>query len=91
MNQYFPQLQGHSSRNINVKLDLFYYAEKADLKGSTCVETSNLAAKTAADFNSLKVEVDKIDAGTLKTLPADLSKLSNAADNHVVKKTVYDK
>ena len=89
MNQYFPQPQEHSSRNINVKLDLFHYAEKADLKGITCVETSNLAGKS--DFHSLKVEVDKIDTGTLKTLPADLSKLSNAADNHIVKRTVYDK
>ena len=35
----------------------------------------------------LKAEVDK----NLKTVPADLSKLSNVVNNDTVKKTVYDK
>ena len=39
----------------------------------------------------LKAEVDKIDADKLKTVPVDLSKLSNVVNNDVVKKTVYDK
>ena len=37
-----------------------------------------------------KVEVDKIDVDKLKTVPVDLSKLSNVANNDV-KKTLYDK
>ena len=34
----------------------------------------------------LKAEVDKIDVDQLKTVPVDLSKLSNVLDNVVVKK-----
>ena len=40
---------------------------------------------------SLKAEVDKIDIEKLKTIPNDLSKLSNVVKNEVAKKTVYDK
>ena len=40
---------------------------------------------------SLKAEVDKIDIEKLKTVPNDLSKLSNVVKNEVAKKTVYDK
>ena len=32
-----------------------------------------------------------MDVDKLKTVPADLSKLSSVADIHVAKKTVYDK
>ena len=39
---------------------------------------------------SLKTEVDKIDVDKLKTVPVDLSKLSNAVKNDVVKKTEYN-
>ena len=38
---------------------------------------------------SLKTEVDKIDPDKLKTVPADLAKLSNVVKNDVVKKTDY--
>ena len=65
------------------------YATKADLKNATVVDTSKLAAKS--DLVSLKAEVDKIDVDKLKTVPVDLSKLSNVADNDVVKKTKYGK
>ena len=34
--------------------------------------------------------MDKLDIGKLSTVPVDLSKLSNAVKNDVVKKTVYD-
>ena len=40
---------------------------------------------------SLKAKIDKIDVDKLKTVPVDLSKLSNIVKNEVVKKTVYDK
>ena len=43
------------------------------------------------DLASLIVKVDNLDIGKLKTVPVDLSKLSNAVDNNVVKKAVYDK
>ena len=88
MIQYFPKPYKSFGRNINVKFDLSNYAAKLDLKNATGVDTSKLAAK----FNlaSLKVEIDKIDVDKLKTVPVDLSKLSNIVNN-VVKKTVYDK
>ena len=35
--------------------------------------------------------MDKIDVDKLKTVPVSLSKLSNVANNEVVKKTVHDK
>ena len=45
------------------------------------------------EFNlaNLKTEVDKLDIDKLLPIPADLSKLNNAVNNDVVKKTVYDK
>ena len=38
----------------------------------------------------LKSEVDKIDVDKFKTVPTDLSKLSNVVKNNVVKKTDYN-
>ena len=89
MGQYFPKPYISFGVNINVKVDLSNYATKADLKNATGVDTSKLAAKS--DLASLKAEVDKIDIGKLKTVPVDLSKLSNVVNNNVVKKTVYNK
>ena len=61
---------------------------KANLKGAAKVDTSNLAGRS--DLASLTPEVDKIDTDKRKTVPVDLSKLSNVVDN-VVKKIVYEK
>ena len=55
----------------------------------THVDTSSFALKT--NFATLKTKVDKLGTDKLKTVPVDLSKLSNAVKNDVVKKTVYDK
>ena len=49
---------------------------------------SSFASKT--NLAALKTEVDKIDADKLKTVPADLAKLSNVVKNDVVKKTDYN-
>ena len=89
MSQYFTKPYEHYSENVKVELDLSNYATKADLKGALGVYTCNLAAKS--DLFSLKAQVDKIDIDKLKTVPADLSKVSNVVDNDVVKKTVHDK
>ena len=64
-------------------------ATKADLKGATEVNTSNLPSKSA--LSKLKFEVDKIDINKLKTVPVHLSKLSNVVNNEVVMKTMFDK
>ena len=45
MSECFPKLYECSDGNINVKLDLSNYATKADLKGATDIDTSNLASK----------------------------------------------
>ena len=39
----------------------------------------------------IKAEVNKIDVDKLKTVPVNLSKLSNVVNKDVVKKTVYNK
>ena len=59
MSEYFPMPHESLGENISVKLDLFSYATKADLKGASGVDKSNLAAKS--DSASLMAEVDKID------------------------------
>ena len=89
MTQYFPKLYEPFLGDINLKVDLSNYATKADLKNATVVNKSPLASKS--DLASWKTKVDKIDVEQLKTVPVDLSKLSNVVNNYVVKRTVNDK
>ena len=84
MSQYFPEPYKHFGGDINVKVDLSNYATRTDLKKAIRDDMSKLAAKS--DLASLKAEIDKIDEKKLKTVPADLSKLSNVVNNEVVKK-----
>ena len=77
-----------SSNNIKVELDLTNYATKTDLNNITHVDTSSFSSKT--NLAALKSEVDKIDIDKLKTAPTDLAKLTNAVENDLVKKTVYN-
>ena len=51
----------------------------------------HLSQQQKSDLASLKAEVDKIDINKLRTLHADLGKLSNVVDSNVVKKYVHDK
>ena len=89
MSQYFPKPYEPFGGDINVKVDLSNYATKADIKNITHIDTSSFALKT--NLASLKTEVDKLDTDKLKTVPVDLSKLTNVVKNDVVKKTEYDK
>ena len=84
---YYPPYKS-SSNNVKVELDLTNYATKTDLKNIIHVDASSFASKT--NLAALKTEVDKIDAEKLKTTPADLTKLTNAIENDVVKKTDYN-
>ena len=84
--QYFPPYQTPS--NVSVKLDLSNYATKDDVKNITRIDVSSFASKT--NLAALKTEVDKLDTDKPKTTPADLAKLTNAVDNELVKKTVYN-
>ena len=85
MSQYFPKPYKSFGRDINVKVDLSNYVTKLDLKNATGVDTSKLVAKS--DLVSVKAKVDKINLDKLKTVPVDLSELSN----DLVKKIVFDK
>ena len=87
MSQYFPKLYNRFDGNVNVEWHLSNYAIKTNLKGVTEIDTTNLALKS--DLVKLKAEKDKIDVDKLKTVPVDLSKLSNIVNNEVVKKTVW--
>ena len=89
MSQYFPKLYGRFGGNINVKGDISNYATKADVKNVTHIDSSRFALKT--NLASLKTEVDEQDVDKLVSVPVDLSKLSDAVKNDVVKKAVYDK
>ena len=84
---YYPPYKS-SSNNVKVELDLTNYATKNDLKNITLVDVSSFASKT--NLAALKTEVDKIDTDKLKTAPTDLAKLTNAIENDLVKKTVYN-
>ena len=84
---YYPPYRS-SSNSIKVKLDLVNYATKTILKNITYADGSSFASKT--NLASLKTEVDKIDTDKLKTVPANLAKLSNVVKNDVVKKTDYN-
>ena len=60
------------------------YATKTDLNNVTHVDTSSFALKT--NLAGLKTEVDKLDIDKLVPVHVDLSKLSDAVKNDVVKK-----
>ena len=87
MSAYYPPYK-ISSNNIKVELDLANYATKTDLDNIMHVDVSSFASKT--NLAALKTEVDKIDAGKLKTTPTDLAKLTNAVEHDVVKKADYN-
>ena len=87
MSKYFPQYN-NSKEKIKVELDLSNYATKDDVKNITHVDVSSFTSKT--NLAALITEVDKLDTDKLKTTPTDLAKLTNAVDNELVKKTVYN-
>ena len=90
MGQYFPKpFNSHFGHSIKVKIDLSNYATKTDYKNISHIDTSSFALKT--NLTSLKTEVDKLDIDKLVPVPVDLSKLSDAVKNNVVKNTVYNK
>ena len=83
MSQYFSKPYEAYGGDINVKVDLSNHTIKTNLKNSSGIDTSKLAAKS--DLSSLKTKVDKL-LKKLIPVPADLKKLSNALKNGVVKK-----
>ena len=88
MSQYFPKPYEAFGGDINVKVDLSNYATKADIKNISHFDTSRFVLKT--NLADLKTEVDKLDIDKLKSVPVELSKLSDVAKTDVVKKTDYN-
>ena len=68
MSQYFSRPFG---RDITVKVDLYNYATKIDIKNVSHVDTSNFALKS--NLANQKTEVDKLDINKLKILHNNLS------------------
>ena len=90
MSQYFPKpFNSHFADTIKVKIDLSNYATKADVKNISHADTSGFSLKT--NLANLKSEVDKLDIDKLNPVTTDLSKLSNAVKNDLVKKADYNK
>ena len=89
MSKQFPKSSGSFGRNVNVKVDLWNYATKTDIKNISHVDTSSFALKT--NLTNLKTEGDQLDIEKLVRVPVDSSKLRNVVKNDVVKKTLYDK
>ena len=89
MSQYFPKPYEPFGGDINVKVDLANYATKTDLKNVSHVDVSNFALKS--NLSSLKTEVNKLYIGKLVPVPVDLSELSDAVKNDVIRKTEYNK
>ena len=86
MSQYFPKPYEPFGGDINVTVDLSNYATKDDIKNIAHVDTSSFPLKT--NLANLKSEFDKLDVDKLATVPVDLSKLSNAVKNDLLKRLI---
>ena len=64
MNQYLPKPYRSFGGNINVKVDLFNYATKVDIRDATGTDSSNFRLKS--NLASLKAGVDEIDVTKLR-------------------------
>ena len=89
MIKYFPTRYKRFNRDTNTKVDLSNYVTKTELKNISHIDVSSFALKS--NLAGLNIEVDKIDADKLKTVPVYQAKLSNVVKNNVVKKTEYNK
>ena len=85
MSKDFPKPFRSFGGNIKVEVDLSNYGTKTDLKNVTHNDTSGFTMKT--NLTILKTEVDKLDIEKLAPVPVDLSKVSDAVKNDVVKKS----
>ena len=74
-------------KHLRVEMDWSNYAKKADLKGTTDIDTSRVISKT--NLISWKTKVDNLYIVKLKTVPADLTMISNEVNNVVVEKCIW--
>ena len=75
MTDYFPKPYEPFGGDIGVRVDLFNYARKTDIKNISHIDTLSFALKL--NLASLKPEVDKLDVSKLVPVFVDLSKLSD--------------
>ena len=85
MSKYFPEPNSVRA-NVKVELHLSNYATNAELKNANGVDTSSFAKNVPTNLSNLKSKVHKSDVDKLVPVPLDLSKLSDAVKNDVVKK-----
>ena len=72
---------GIHKSNLAFKKDFF--ALKAEAKKLVIIEM----IKVPTSLNNLKTQIDDLDVGKLKTVTADLEKVSDAVSKEVVNKT----
>ena len=82
---YVPEPYSNCKNKVKVELNLSNCSTKFDLKRATAIDTWKFAKKI--DLATLK---SIVNVKNLKTVPTDLSKLSNVAKNGVVKNVTYD-
>ena len=87
MSQYYPKPYEPFGGDLNIKVDLFDYATKGDLKNGTGVNTSPFAKKTELGF--LKFNLDKLDVDKLNNVPANLSYLKSKVDQSDINKVQH--
>ena len=85
MSQYFAKQFRSFGENIDVKVDYSNYATKIKLKNVAHIDFSSSVLKTNLATLKTEVEIDK-----LAPVIVDLSKLSDAVKNNIVKRAVDD-
>ena len=89
---YFPH-HSHSKNKIEAELDLISHnltkkKDLGDLKSEVDKLDIHKLQKVWSGWSNLKSKVNKLNVDKLVPVPDDLNKLSDVADNFVVKKTV---
>ena len=82
---YLKNATGVDTSKFAKKVDL------ASLKSNVDKLDIDKLKNLQANLNNLKSKLDKLDVDKLVPVPVDLSKLSDAVKNDVVKKDVYNK
>ena len=78
---YFPEPFDCTINKIRVESNLAYYATKSDLKNAASVDISKCSIKS--DLTNLKLDVDELHISKVKSVPVDLSKLSNVVNEGI--------
>ena len=75
---YYPEPKSHIRDKVKVVLDLSNYATKKELEHTTCVNTSDLAAKK--NLVGLKAEDDKLGINKSVNVPTSLNNSKTKVD-----------